>query len=485
VKPLPVLAALVLCALPAPLRAACREWSQSRCDAANTASIELDAPKSGTPRAWTFDGSGRTWGYEPGMTTWSSPALGVVDGRAVAAVGSYDHTIYALDAASGVELWKFTTGGPVFSAPIFWHEGTRTWLFAASSDRIVYAIDAAQGRQIWVHAAQDFRPTLGGARLSAPALGKAKGVDVVFVPYWIWDSSLGHNEQHGGVIALSAREGRPVWRKDLDDNELTTSIVKGSLLLLGTSNGNVLALDADDGREKWRQTELDSVRSQPAFAETTAGPLVIMASKYGTIRALDPRDGTERWRHKTGDRITGAPAVLGSGAGAKVLVGSYDRQLYALDAASGKELFRYAARGGLYSSPALVPDAAPPMVLVSGWDNFLHAVALNGGRSIWTAFTGRPLWSVEGLDESNWSSPAAARIGGQWMVYVGSYDGTLRALPLEDASRAAPALRSNLWFFLSFPLGITPAVLLAVYLTRRERRRSTYQMMTTASGTAR
>jgi hypothetical protein len=75
------------------------------------------------------------------------------------------------------------------------------------------------------------------------------------------------------------------------------------------------------------------------------------------------------------------------------------------------------------------------------------------------------------MDDSNWASPAAARIRGRWMAFVGSYDGTLRALPLEAEDRSAPELRSNLWFWLSFPMFLLPAAGLALLLTYRERRR--------------
>jgi hypothetical protein len=47
----------------------------------------------------------------------------------------------------------------------------------------------------------------------------------------------------------------------------------------------------------------------------------------------------------------------------------------------------------------------------------------------------------------------------------------LRALPLGEADRAAPVLRSNRWFWLSFPLVLIPFLALAVGLTSRERRR--------------
>jgi outer membrane protein assembly factor BamB len=452
----------------------CVVWSQSRCDARNSAAIELDAPASARPRAWSFDGSGRVWGYQPGMTVWSSPALGLVAGRAVVVAGNYDHTVYALDAASGEQLWKLTTGGPVYATPVFWRQGERAIVFAASTDRLVYSIDAESGRQLWVHSVEDYRPTLGGARLAAPCVGgTGPDDDAVFVAFWIWDRSLANSMQRAGVLALSAVAGKPLWRQELGDNELTAPIfarvAARALLFLGSANGNVYALEAATGRVLWQKTELDSVRSPPAFVAGAGGPLVLMGSKYGTVRALDAVTGAERWARKTGDRITGSPAIAGRER-PRLFVGSYDRLLRALDAQSGAELWRYPARGGIYSSPALV-GTRPALVLSSAWDHLLHAVDQDKGEAAFTAFTGRPQWNVAGMDDSNWSSPAAARIAGRWTAFVGSYDGTLRALPLEGADRAAPDLRSNLLFWLSFPAVLVPFLLLALTLTRRSRRR--------------
>ncbi len=188
------LGAWVLMATLAPTAAwstPCKLWSQSRCDAANRASIELDTRDGPAARAWTFDGSGRVWGYEPGLTVWSSPSLAVAQGVPVVAAGNYDHTVYGLHAATGEVLWKLTTGGPVYAAPVFFDRAGQTVLFAASNDRIVYAVDASSGRQIWVHAVEDYRPTLGGARLASGAIGATGDhEDAIFVPYWIWDRSL-------------------------------------------------------------------------------------------------------------------------------------------------------------------------------------------------------------------------------------------------------------------------------------------------------
>ena len=466
-----------------------QDWRQSRGDARNTAMADLSAPESGKARPWTFDGSGRVWGYEPGLTVWSSPALAVVGDRPVVVAGNYDHTLYALDAATGEELWKLTTGDAIYAAPVFFQDGDRQILVAASNDRIVYAIDPASGRQLWVHAVEDFRPTLGGARLAAPCVGGlGERDDAVFVPYWIWDRSLANSMQRSGVVALSVDDGRLLWRADLGDSELTAAIfarVGGrGLLFLGSASGNLYALAARTGDVLWKKTELDCVRSQPAFLPVGAGGVLVTGSKFGTVRGLDVQSGAQIWQYRTGDRITGSPAVL-AGKAPRVLVGSYDRKLHALGALDGSPLWRDGVRGGIFSSPALIASGAEPMVLFSAWDHMLHASDLAHGQSLFSAFTGRPLWNVGGMDDSNWASPAAGRIRGRWMAFVGSYDGTMRSLPLETEERSAPELRSNLWFWLSFPMFLLPTAGLALLLTRRERRRRRLFALTQAGSAGR
>lgn len=469
--------ALVLTVLaPRALAAECEIWSQSRCDARNQAAIELRSTDTPLPHAWSFDGSGRVWGYEPGLTVWSSPALGLAGAQPAVVVGNYDHTLYCLAAATGEPLWRFTTGGPIYAAPVFARDHARPMVLAASNDRIVYAIDPALGRQIWVHAIEDFRPTLGGARLAAPCVGGVgESDDAVFVPYWIWDRSLAHGMQRAGLVALSLDDGRPLWRADLGDSELTAAIFArgrgGGRLFLGSASGNLYAVDAANGRVLWKRAELDCVRSPPALLDDGERPLLVTASKFGTVRGLDAETGDERWQFRTGDRITGSPAVLDGGK-ARVFVGSYDRKLYAIAAREGQGLWQDRMRAAVYSSPALIAGGEEPMVLTAAWDHMLHATDLDTGAALFSAYTGRPLWNVGGMDDSNWSSPAAGRIRGRWMAFVGSYDGTLRALPLDPDARAAPELRSNLWFWLSFPLFLGPLAGLAILLTRRERRRA-------------
>lgn len=407
-------------------------------------------------------------GYEPGMTAWSSPAIGEVAGRAVVLVGSYDHSVHALDAASGEPLWKFTTGGAVFATPALWAGGGRPRAFAASSDRAVYALDAADGRRLWSHEVEEYRPTLGGARLSAPCLGRALGRDALFAPHWVFDRSLAGSLQRGGVTALAADDGAVIWRAALGDNEMTAAVCAGDLLLVGSANGNVYALDPGSGAVRWRHVELDAVRGPPAVVELDGRRQVLVASKYGALRALDAESGAALWSHKTGDRITGSPAAAELRGRTLALVGSYDRSLHAVDARTGAPAWRATVRGGLYGSPAVAGGA----VLFAAWDHRLHAVAAEGGATLWSFYVGRPLWEAVALDESTWSSPAAGFVNGRWMVYFGSYDGNLYALPLDELAASAGPGTSNLAFWFSLPAALLAAGLLAVGFTRRARRRA-------------
>lgn len=453
-------------------------WTSSRANPSNTATVELEAAQSRVEGSWTFAGSERVWGFTPGMSVWSSPAVGVVGDRAVVVIGSYDHNLYCLEAGSGELLWSLTTGDGVYAAPILFDAGGTCTVIATSSDRLVYALEASQGRRLWVHEVEPYRPTLGGARLSSPCLGEVRGTRAVFVGHWAWDRSLARSLQRGALSALDAERGTLLWQAELGDNEVSDPaffvVDAHAMVFVGTANGNLFALDAASGEVVWKRTELDAIRAAPAVVESRRGVEVVYGSKYGLVRSVDAISGDEHWSYKTGERVTAAPLVATLDGRQVVLVGSLDRQLHAIDLESGKALWRAPTRGGVFASAALLPAEGrrPATVAVTAWDHQLHGVAADDGRPLWTAFTGRPLWTALGLGDSTWSSPAAARINGRWMIYVGSYNGVLYGLDLrqlEDEDSKKP--ESNRMFWISLPLVIAAMSGLAMTLTWRDRRR--------------
>ena len=451
------------------------DWPQSRHDAHNTGATRLSVEAEAEARGWTFGLKRHVFGYRPGMSVWSSAALGEVNGRPVVAAGSYDKNVYLFDAATGELIWRFTTGNGVYSAPLIWSDGAEQWVFAASSDRLVYGLDADLGNRRWSHAVAGYSSTLGGSRLTAPCLGKVGGVEAVFVGHWVFDKSLSGSTQQGGLTAVEARTGKRFWQAEFLDNQVSSPVyaeVSGrGMVFVASQDGNLRALSADTGEVLWSHRETEPIMASPMVHDSPEGMRVVIGSHFGKVRSLDAKTGREHWSFQTGNWVTGSAAFYKDGDREVVVVGSYDRKLYGLDAASGEKIFSQIAAGPIYSSPAIVPAGSEPTIVFSAWDHQMHGVSGRDGTLLFSVFTGKPLWDGVILGESNWASPAAAKIGGRWMIYLGSYNGVFYAIPLNQAAMAGgspPWTDIRFWITMVLALGFT--AFLSLYLTRRYRR---------------
>jgi outer membrane protein assembly factor BamB len=104
------------------------------------------------------------WRFNPGTGSdiESSPVLAIdpVDGNLTVYIGSDDDNVYAINADTGAEKWRFDTGANVISSPIVDLDGT---IYVGSDNGNIYAINP-NGTQKW------FFPT-GGQVRSSPAIG--------------------------------------------------------------------------------------------------------------------------------------------------------------------------------------------------------------------------------------------------------------------------------------------------------------------------
>ncbi|HOX44377.1 MAG TPA: PQQ-binding-like beta-propeller repeat protein [Myxococcota bacterium] len=449
------------------------DWPLPRHDPQNRAAAELGGTEA--PRGWTFEPARHPFGYQPGLPVWSSPALGRVGGRAVLAIGCHDRNLYLLDAATGQELWRYTAGGVVAGAPLLWWDGARHLVLAASSDRQVFALDGESGARVWAAALEPWTPSLGGARLSAPAMCWVAGRPAVVVGHWLWDKSLAGNRQAAGLSALDARSGARLWRTEFLDNRVGDPLcvrVDGRGLVLAASlDGNLRALEADTGALAWSLRETLPIAGAPGFSDGPEGPRVVVGSHFGKLRALDARSGAEVWSHKVGQWLTAAPALLEDGGRRLWVAGAFDDRVHAVDALSGAPAWRHALGGPVYSSPVVVPTEGEPTLVVAAEDHQLHGLAARDGVGLWSVFTGAPRWDGVPLGETPWGSPAAARLGGRWMIYFGSYDGVLYAFPLSQAVALGPSPPwSGLRFWLTMAGVLVGTAGLALGLSRRAAR---------------
>lgn len=157
--------------------------------------------------AFSLDQNGqqRWQTFTPGYVT-SSPALGS-DGTVY--VGSFDHSLYALDPVTGAVRWSFATDAHIYSSPALADDpdGRTAAIYIASSDGSVYALDPS-GHLLW-------RYDTGDPIRSSPVLGR---------------------KPKGG----------------------------GRILYVGSSNGKLYALDAATGRRRW---SFDTTPRDPALRD--------------------------------------------------------------------------------------------------------------------------------------------------------------------------------------------------------------------------
>ena len=195
------------------------------------------APTTGRER-WRFSIEGAAlssadFGFDR-TTVQSSPTI--ADGAVY--VGARDGFLYALDAATGTQKWRFdhkvswvnsspaTDGGAVF---------------AASSDgHFVQAVDAATGTEIWR------APTVGIA-WSSPALDSAR----VYV-----------GENNGTLYALDRKTGAPAWTYRTGGALFSSPVVHDGRVFIGSDDGSVYAINATDGAALRRAVFWDSAHTR-------------------------------------------------------------------------------------------------------------------------------------------------------------------------------------------------------------------------------
>jgi outer membrane protein assembly factor BamB len=298
-----------------------------------------------------------------------------------------EYNLYAIDAVTGTELWKFSTGGMVESTPAV----ASGIVYIGSGDSNLYAIDAVTGKEKWKFATD-------GWIFSSPAVASG----VVYIGSF--DKNL--NNCKTSLYAIDAVAGTELWRftteGDLKGNVVSSPAVANGVVYVGSFDKNLYAIDAVTGREKWRFATGDLVSSSPAVANG----VVYVGSDDKNLYAIDTVTGKEKWRFATGDLVSSSPAV----ANGVVYVGSWDDNLYAIDAVTGKEKWRFQTGDFVESSPAVASD----VVYVGSRDKNLYAIDAVTGRERWRFSAGS--WVI--------SSPAVE----SGVVYIVSWDGILYAV---------------------------------------------------------
>jgi len=151
-------------------------------------------------------------------------------------VGSRDGYVYAVNAETGVEKWKFASNGISFeqSSPTV----VNGIVYIASWYNVpgfnlkgsLYALNSNTGALVW-----EALPNTGIS--SSPCVADGR----VFIT---GDDLYIH--------ALNAATGASVWKKQILANSASAAVAKGIVYVGGGGTGHIYALSAETGLEKWK-----------------------------------------------------------------------------------------------------------------------------------------------------------------------------------------------------------------------------------------
>ena len=351
------------------------------------------------------------WEFNINSSTASSP---VVSGGTVYIVAfrlnnSY---LYALDAVTGAEKWKWKCepSGFLFGVPSPAVHNETVYLYSGDGTDwrdgyvgYMYALDAATGAEKW-----KYRVVIDVLdAVSSPVVHRG-------TIYLCADDC---------VYALDATDGTEKWKTKTDGWHIGSSpAVYGSTVYVGIrgENSYVCALDAATGAEKWRYVagRVYWYWSSPVVYEST-----IYICADDCVYALDAITGENEWKYRTGDNISSSPAVC-SGT---IYVGSQDRYVYALDATTGRVEWKYKTGSPIYSTPVISGET----VYIRSTDRNLYALDRTTGKKKGAYRIDRHVYGF-----AKYSSPAVSENA----IYINTDLGYVCALVPCGTSTLATAL---------------------------------------------
>jgi outer membrane protein assembly factor BamB len=265
-----------------------------------------------------------------GTPTAATPPGGV----ASVYIGTNDsHTaagpLLAVDASDCNVEWEFTgyaqtAGSWTAAAYALDAHGEPLLVFGTSDpDTSVYAVDAVTGKEVWRF--QAYNPSPGvydvgaGVDISPPGTNGFAG-GVAYVPTKL-----------GVMYALNLTTGAQIWSTNFNQIERVTEGGRSTAALDGVNlvfgyNGGLIDLNAVSGTEIWSYQDpaKAEVLSSPAIAGATGQEIVAAGDLAGGVDVVSLAGGSQLYRYKTGNYITASPAV----SDGNVLIASADGFLY-------------------------------------------------------------------------------------------------------------------------------------------------------------
>ncbi|HEY5237538.1 MAG TPA: PQQ-binding-like beta-propeller repeat protein [Rhizomicrobium sp.] len=198
-------------------------------------------------------------------------------GRVFVTTGFGD--VFALDAATGRQIWKTNLGVPIVNAPVA--NGGR--VFVSSEDNHFYALAQIDGRKLWDH--QGIAEAAGILESTSAAVAG----EFVIAPY-----------TSGELFALRVQNGRPAWNDMLTRSGTVTAlselddiaarpVVDRDLVFAISHSGIMAAINLATGDRIWSRY-IGGIQTPWA-----AGDFLYVMTSEDQMLCLQRKDGAVKW----------------------------------------------------------------------------------------------------------------------------------------------------------------------------------------------
>jgi outer membrane protein assembly factor BamB len=342
----------------------------------------------------------------------------------------YENVLNTTSVPNLALTWVAQTTSGISSEPVLANEvvnGTNTEVvYVTTHTNILYALDTATGKQLWSFSAPTQFDFGNSSAAVANELINGTSTSVVY-------AASGNNTTQpssGELDALNATTGASIWSAPLDGSTTSPLVAKGAVYV-GTTNHNLYAFNAVTGLSIWSKA-VGGITTAPATDQTAASLFagLFKSNPADTkVMTVNTANGNFTLSKTIGGTITSI--ALASGVlyvSTLADSGSTTPDLYAFQAANGQQLWTYTDPAGYGYKAIAVANGilyAGGGTTSSPWAGELAEFTLSGC----TGATCSPGLTVSNSDGQNYNLTIANGV-----LYTSFADLSLKAFDVTTLS---------------------------------------------------
>jgi outer membrane protein assembly factor BamB len=290
----------------------------------------------------------------PGTVAWSLKTsnrfmAGALAHEGLVYVPGSDGFLYALDARTGEEKWKYASNESLATTPVL----VDGMLLVASESDTLFAVNAQTGQWAWQY------------RRDLPSGFAIQGVSVPLVN----NGTVYQGFADGTVVALDLRDGGVKWERTLStggtqflDVDTSPVLDEAGRLYVASYQSGLFALEAETGDVVWNSVVggLTSLLGRGA---------VLFATGDGRMDAYLEDNGRLLWSLDLGERAGNDPVLVNG-----MLLVPNQRALLFVDPVTGRSRLSWNPGEGITASPRVVESK----IYVLSNNGYLYALRVRG-----------------------------------------------------------------------------------------------------------